>query len=103
MLEGAATARLRENSTAIIPGITSISVFIVIPPYCSARSRYPFSLDIAIAVPPCHYLAWLKPTTIHQLGTIRRQALSSDCFCLSDRFVRSVHESHRLTEWSTLR
>jgi len=72
------------------------------PPYCSARSRNPSSLDIAIAVPPCNYPVWQKLTTIQQLGAIRWQELPSDCRCLSDRFVRSVRESPRLTEWRSL-
>jgi hypothetical protein len=41
MLEGAPTARLKESSAAIIPGNTIMKGFIVMPPYCSARSRYP--------------------------------------------------------------
>src|SRR5438132_13268966 len=96
MLEGAATARLREKSTAIIPGSTTIiNSFIIMPPYCSARSQYPSSRDIAIAVPLCNYPVWLKSTRFHELGAIRCQGWSSDCPGVSDRFVRSVHESPR--------
>jgi hypothetical protein len=56
MLEGAATARFRENSTAMNPGSTTMAFFIV----GLHTAGYPCLRDIAIVVPLCSQLACQK-------------------------------------------
>src|SRR5215475_6695703 len=91
MLEGAATARLTEINTIMNPDSRLVTLFIVMPPYCSAGFRYPSPCDNAIGVPLCSYPAWLKTTGIHALGASLCWELPNDCPRRRDRFVRSVH------------
>jgi hypothetical protein len=93
MWDGAATAGLNDSSNAMIPGSTIFSIVIVIPPYCSAWSQYPYPRDTAIAMPPDERSGMSK-TDENPVAWDCSMAEVAECqSCPDDRFVRCVCDS----------
>ena len=93
MWDGAATAGLKDSSNAMIPGSTIFSIVIVVPPYCSAWSPYPYPPDPAIAMPPYERSGMAKTDKNPVVWHHSMAEFAERQSCLDDRFVRCVCDS----------